>query len=124
MKKHAAGMVLATLAGLMIGSQAPVDFSLAQEKAEAPKPKKKSYRRLPNYYGQVGLSGAQKDQIYDVLQAAGEKVEELQTQIETVQKKRDDDVRAVLTPEQQKKVDELVAAAKKRAEERRKKRSS
>ncbi|MHC4876403.1 MAG: hypothetical protein ACYTGL_07880 [Planctomycetota bacterium] len=124
MKKHAAGMVLAALAGLMIGTQAPVGLTVAQEKAAAPKVTKKSYRRLPNYFGQVGISGTQKDKIYDLLQAAGEKIEELQAQVEAIETKRDEDVRAVLTPEQQKKVDELVAAAKKRAEERRKKRSN
>jgi Spy/CpxP family protein refolding chaperone len=123
MKKHAATLILAALVGLAIGTQGALDVSHAQEKTDAAKPveKKSSFRRLPNYFGQVGLSGAQKDEIYKIQETAGEQIESLRAQIETLEKKRDDDVRAVLTDEQRKKVDELVAAAKKRAEDRRKK---
>ncbi len=122
MKKHAATLILAALAGLAIGTQGAVDVTVAQEKGDAAKPAgKRSYRRLPNYYGQVGLSGTQKDEIYKIQTAAGEQIATLKTQIVTLEKKRNDDLRAVLTDEQKSKVDELVAAAKKRAEDRRKK---
>ena len=122
MKKHAATLILAALAGLAIGTQGAVDVTVAQEKGDSAKPaSRRSYRRLPNYYGQVGLSGTQKDEIYKIQTAAGEQIATLQTQIETLEKKRNDDVRAVLTDEQKSKVDELVAAAKKRAEDRRNK---
>ncbi len=125
MKKHAATLILAAFAGLAIGTQGALDLSLAQEKTDAAKPAaRNSFRRLPNYYGQVGLSGAQRDEIYKIQETAGEQITALQAQIDTLEKKRDDDVRAVLTDEQKKKVDELVAAAKKRAEDRRKKKSS
>lgn len=126
MKKHAGTLILAALVGLAIGTQGALDLSFAQEKTDAATPaaKKSRFRRLPNYFGQVGLSGTQKDDIYKIQETAGEQIASLQAQIETLEKKRDDDIRAVLTDDQKKKVDELVAAAKKRAEERRKKSSS
>ena len=125
MKKHAATLILAAFAGLVIGTQGALDFSFAQDSTEAAKPAVKRPRgRLPNYYGQAGLSGTQREEIYKIQAAAQGEIAKLQDQIATLEKKRDDDVRAVLTDEQKKKVDELVAAAKKRAEERRKKRSS
>ena len=126
MKKHGATLILAALVGLAIGTQGALDLSYAQEKTDASTPaaKKTSLRRLPNYFGQVGLSGTQKDEVYKIQETAGEQIAVLRAQIETLEKKRDDDIRAVLTDEQKKKVDELVAAAKKRAEERRKKKSS
>ena len=126
MKKHAGTLILAALVGLAIGTQGALDLSFAQEKTEAAKPaaKKNSFRRLPNYYGQVGLSGTQKDDIYKIQETAGEQIASLRAQIETLETKRDDDIRAVLTEEQKKKVDELVAAAKKQAEDRRKKKSN
>ena len=122
-----ASLVCCMLAALFIGSQVPVDVTSAQEK-KAEKTAKKAPRkprgRLPNYYGQVGLSGEQREKIYAVQATYAKEIGALRKQIAELESKRDSEVKAVLTEEQQKKVDELVEAAKKRAEERRKKRSS
>lgn len=125
MKKHAAILILAAFAGLVIGTQGALEFSSAQDSTETAKPAAKRPRgRLPNYFGQVGISGTQREEIYKIQAAAQGEIAKLHDQIAKLEKKRDEDVRAVLTEDQLKKVDELVAAAKKRAEERRKKRSA
>lgn len=125
MKKHAATLVMAALTGLAIGTQGSTGLTIAQEEAASSKPAvKKTYRRLPNYFGQIGLSNEQREEIYSIQEKAGEQLEALKRQIEAVTRKRDSDVRAVLTDDQKKRLDELIAAARKRAEERRKKKGS
>ena len=112
---------------LALGSQISIDTTIGQEKAAekekaAPaKVAKKPSGRLPQYYGQVGISSEQRQKIYDVQASYGKQIGELQKQIDALTTKRDGEVAAVLTSEQKKKLDELLAAAKKRAEERRSK---
>lgn len=117
-------LVCVALAALFLGSQAPTAPSAAQDekkpaaaKAEKKAPKK-ARRAVPAYFGQVGLSGEQKEKIYAVQADYNGKIGDLKKQIAELTKKRNTEVEAVLTPDQKKQVDELRAAAKKKADER------
>lgn len=93
-----------------------------EEKAAAPaqaEKKKPNFRRLPNYYGQLALSGEQRDKVYAVQIEYGQKIYELRQQIEALEKQRDEANRNVLTSEQQAKFDDLLAKARARREARR-----
>lgn len=125
MNTRFASMVVVALFAFALGSQASVDFTVGQEKAAekekaAPaKVARKPRGRLPQYYGQVGISSEQRQKIYDVQAVYGKQIGELQKQIDALKKKQNTEVAAVLTPEQKTKLDELLAAAKKAAEDRR-----
>lgn len=79
--------------------------------AEAEKPS----NRLPNNYGKLELSGAQKDSIYKVQDQYGSEIEALIKQVETLRQKRDAEIAAVLTAEQQVKLKALLADSAKKA---------
>lgn len=127
MNQRFASMIAVAGIALALGSQISIEPTIGQEKAAekekaAPaKVAKKPRGRLPAYYGQVGISSKQRQEIYDVQAMYVKQIADLQKQIDALEKKRDGEVAAVLTPEQKKKVDDLVAAAKKRSEERRSK---
>tara|TARA_R110002072_G_scaffold303141_1_gene495751 strand:+ start:83438 stop:83821 length:384 start_codon:yes stop_codon:yes gene_type:complete len=113
---------------LSLGSQFSVEPTIGQEaatkdaeKATPAKVASKPRGRLPQYYGQVGLSNKQRQQIYDVQANYKKQIDELQKQIDALKVKEDTEIVAVLTPEQKKNLDELLAAAKKAAEDRRSK---
>jgi TolA-binding protein len=119
MKKSFLTLVVVALAGLSVATHNSGSMVTAQDAEKPAATQKKSNGRLPPYYAQIGLSGAQRDKIYGVQGTYGEQIKELQKQIMSLEEKRDTEIQAVLTPEQKKTLDGLVAAAKKRAEERR-----
>ena len=127
MNQRFASMIAVAGIALALGSQISVESTIGQEKAAekekaAPaKVVKKPRGRLPQYYGQVGISSKQRQEIYDVQAVYKKQIDELQKQIDALKEKQNAEVVAVLTPEQKKKLDELLAAAKKAAEERRSK---
>ena len=129
MNQRFVSMIAVAGIALALGSQISVESTIGQEKAatkaaEKAAPAKvasKPRGRLPQYYGQVGLSDKQRQQIYDVQASYGKQIDELQKQIDALEAKEETEVAAVLTPEQKTKLDELLAAAKKAAEERRSK---
>lgn len=127
MNQRFASMIAVAGIALGLGSQISIDSTIGQEKsaekgkAAPAKVAKKPRGRLPQYYGQVGISSEQRQKIYDVQAVYVKQIAELQKQIDALVKKRDGEVAAVLTSEQKEKLDELLAAAKKRAEERRSK---
>ena len=129
MKSRVVSMGAVALVAFVLGSQAPFQPSIGQEetapaKAAPAKTVKKPRGRLPAYYGQVGISSAQRTKIYSLQAQFGKQISDLQKQIDDLEGKRDSEVLAVLTPEQQKKLDELQTAAKKAAEERRNRKKS
>ena len=81
--------------------------------------KKPNFRRLPSYYGQLALSGEQRDKIYAAQIEYGQKIYDLRQQIEALEKQRDEANRGVLTSEQQDELDDLLAKARARREARR-----
>ena len=97
---------------------------LAQKKAEkssSPSRKKKTFRRrVPNYYGQIGLAKKQREKIYEIQEGYFNEISALQEKIEELEQKRDTEVYGVLSDAQKKIVGRLREAAAKK----RKKRSS
>jgi Spy/CpxP family protein refolding chaperone len=72
--------------------------------------------RLPNNYGRLGLSDAQRQNIYKIQAKYQEEIEALTKQLEALRQKRDSEIEAVLTAEQKTKLQELQAeSAKKKA---------
>lgn len=71
--------------------------------------------RLPAYYATV-VTRDQKQQIYKIQQEYAPRVKELQTQIDNLNKQRDEKIEALLTAEQKQKVEALKteAAAKRK----------
>ena len=87
----------------------------AETKAAAPE--KKSYKRLPAYYGDV-VDGAQKEKIYVLQEKWGKQIDELAEQIKALQKQRDAEIEGVLTADQKAKVEKTRADAKTKALEK------
>ncbi|HUG92859.1 MAG TPA: hypothetical protein VML55_18605 [Planctomycetaceae bacterium] len=71
-------------------------------------------RRLPAYYGQVGLNDRQRETIYGLQAAYADRIEELERQLEALKAKRDQEIEAVLNPQQKTRLRQLVEAAAKR----------
>ena len=95
---------------------------LAQAAAAQPaagpqvKPATTGPRRVPAYYGQVGLSSKQREMIYSLQAAYAEQIEELERRLEALKARRDEEIEAVLTPQQKGRLGQLrEAAAKRRA---------
>jgi hypothetical protein len=97
----------ATLAG--IGSLGLLCFPLfAQEPApkpagEAPKPvarKFDSARRVPDYFGQIGLTPDQRESIYGLRASHIAKIEELEAKIVEARKAMQQECEALLSPAQ------------------------
>lgn len=94
-------------------------IALAQKKAEkasSPSKKKKTFRRrVPNYYGQVGISKKQREKIYEIQKEYFNEITALEEKIEELKEKRNGEMYDVLDDSQKKKLDNLrEAAAKKR----------
>ena len=119
MRKSFLTLAVVALAGLSVATHNPGSLVTAQDAEKLSVTEKKTTGRLPPYYAQIGLSDAQRKQIYGVQGSYAEQIDELQKQIAALEEKRDAEIVAVLNPEQKKALDQLVAAAKKKAEERR-----
>jgi hypothetical protein len=102
-------------------AQDTVAKAASEAKTPAAAVKKKPRGRLPNYYGQVGLSKDQRAKIYGIQKTFGDQLAALKKQIEELEKKQKEGMEAVLTAEQKTKVAELVAAAAKKRASRSKK---
>ncbi|MAG92366.1 MAG: hypothetical protein CMJ48_01245 [Planctomycetaceae bacterium] len=94
------------------------------EEAKSATPRKKARGRLPNYYGQLGVSEQQRTKIYELQSGFSAQIAKLRDQISVLEKQRNTEVRNVLTEDQQKRYDELLAKAKLKREEARKKRAA
>jgi TolA-binding protein len=71
--------------------------------------------RLPNHYGDLGLSDEQKEKIYDIQRSYRARLVELQQQIEDLQQQQTLEIQETLTPAQK---EALVKALKDAAERR------
>ncbi len=85
------------------------------ESATAASVEAKPSNRLPNNYGKLELSGAQKDSIYQVQDKYGSEIDALIKQVESLRQKRDAEIAAVLTAEQKDKLKALLADSAKKA---------
>lgn len=90
-------------------------------KSEAKKDEKKEAKkevppiakpRLPNFYGQVGLSDEQKDKVEGIQKKYEPQIADLRAKIKELQGKLDTEAKSVLTADQKKKLEELVALSK------------
>lgn len=70
--------------------------------------------RLPNNYGRLGLSDAQRQKIYGIQAKYQEQLEALTKQLEELRQRRDAEIEAVLTAEQKTKLQELQAETAKK----------
>lgn len=94
-------------------------FSQEKTAKDAEKGKKAAAEtkgRLPNNYGQVGLSEEQRNKIYALQAKYNGDIEKLEAQIMQLTTQRDMEIFAVLTPEQKTKFNELRDAAKKKTD--------
>ncbi len=96
----------------------------APEESKPATPRKKPRGRLPNQYGQLGISEQQRTKIYELQSGFNAQIAKLRDQIDLLETQRNTEVRNVLTEDQQKRYDELVAKAKLKREEARKKRAA
>lgn len=60
--------------------------------------------RLPRYYGQLGLSDAQREKIYGIQRRHAENITKLQKQLSDAKALRETETQQVLTPEQKQKL--------------------
>ena len=100
-------------------------FGLTQEKPATeskPKPAAKGddklKGRLPNNYGKVDLTMAQREKIYAIQNDYDAQLDALKEQIKQLVAKRDADIDGVLTAEQKSKLAALRDEAKKKPEEK------
>jgi hypothetical protein len=105
------GMMAVLLASVMTIGQSAQGDDAALPAAKSNVAKRGLLRRLPHYYGKV-VTKEQKEKIYKVQEEYHPKIEALQTQLDALEKERDEKISAVLTPEQQKQVKDAEAAAK------------
>jgi len=82
-------------------------------KAEA-KPAGDAKRRLPRYYGTLGLTDAQREKIYGVQAKYRPEIEKLEKQLADVRAKQEADLRKILSTEQKKQLADALEAAKSR----------
>lgn len=90
----------------------------AQRKATAAEAAEKPSGRLPNNYGKLGLTDAQKEKIYSIQAGYADRIEELMQQIEELRTKRDGEIAAVLTAEQRDRLSALKEEAARKAASR------
>jgi hypothetical protein len=94
------------------------DAPVLKGKAIAQKEKKADVKkpapRLPNNFGKLSLSAAQKDEIYTILAKHNGQIDALEEQIKQLKDKRDAEVNDVLSAEQKGKLKTLLADAQKK----------
>jgi Spy/CpxP family protein refolding chaperone len=106
------------LAGVMLVACVACGWVWSQEAAKpdaqpaaAQQSSEKLTGRLPNYYGQVGLSEAQRQKIYGLQAQYGDQIDALVKKVEELRQKRDKEIEDVLSAEQKAKLKALMEAA-------------
>jgi hypothetical protein len=96
--------------------------SKATDKKAGGKKPRKFRGRLPQYYGQIGLSAKQRKDIYAIQISYRERLQKLEQQLRDLRAKQSSEIEAVLTSEQKKKHSDLLEAARKKRKARSNKR--
>jgi hypothetical protein len=73
---------------------------------------KEGKRRLPRYYGRLGLSEAQREKIYDVQSKYESDIDKVEKQLADLKSRQEADCRKVLNADQKKQLADAVEAAK------------
>jgi Spy/CpxP family protein refolding chaperone len=83
---------------------------VGQEKKKDDKkdPPVKAKGMLPQYWGKLGLSDEQKQNIYKIQGKYNEEIDKLEAKIKDLKATRDKEARAVLTADQRKKLEEIL----------------
>jgi hypothetical protein len=84
--------------------------SLGQEKKKDDKkdPPSKVKGMLPQYWGKLGLSDEQKQNVYRIQGKYNEEIDKLEAKIKDLKAARDKEARAVLTADQRKRLEEIL----------------
>ena len=127
-------MLRSRIGGLLMGLSLIAVLGLFPSQAQEPAKEKPAparvniVRRVPRYFGQIGLSPDQKEKIYDIREKHASKLDELKKQLSDAQLKELVDCEAVLIDSQKKVLSQIrteaqaktaarsKAAAEKRAE--------
>jgi Spy/CpxP family protein refolding chaperone len=100
------------------GKNSRPGLAVAQKEKGTAATEKKPVRRLPNYYGKLDLTDAQKETIYTLQAKYGGQIDALEDQIKMLKDKRDAEIEAVLTDVQKQKLKTLQADAKKKKDDK------
>lgn len=106
------GLALLVAAGslTLYARDEPAKADAEKPSAPAARPKADPSRRVPNHFGQVGLTIEQRESIYKIRKAHQEKIEALRAQIAEVEAKAMVECEAVLTDTQKKLLENLRSA--------------
>ena len=96
----------------------------AKETTAEKKEDKKPVNRLPNNYGKLNLTDAQKDKVYAIQEKYDVQLDALEEQIKSLKAKRTAETEAVLTPEQKKALKDITDDAKEKAASKAKEKAS
>jgi Spy/CpxP family protein refolding chaperone len=96
---------LSSLAAILLATSLPLiaqesPRAKTTEKTEAPAAKRDAARRVPRYFGQIGLTPEQRDSIYKIQSKHQSKIEALQKQINEIQSQMLSECETVLTDTQ------------------------
>jgi Spy/CpxP family protein refolding chaperone len=105
------GLALIIAGSLPLFAQEPKadDAKPAAEKPVAATRKSDPSRRVPNHFGQVGLTPEQRESIYKIRKAHYEKLEALRAEMAEIESKSMSECEAVLTETQRKLLENLRA---------------
>lgn len=103
-----------TLQSQTKGPQPPKGASAGSQNKEPNKAgaAEKGRGRLPNRYAQIGLSDAQKEQVYAIQAKYRAEIKEIQKKLAALRAGRDKEIEGMLTEDQKKRLAELVAQSK------------
>ncbi|MEW4531034.1 hypothetical protein [Maioricimonas sp. JC845] len=97
---------------------------VASGTAEATSEKPERRRPLPTYFGKIGVTDEQREQLYAIQDEYHSQIDALQQQIRQLIRERDERMEQLLTPGQKLRLQELREEARRRARERQSVRSS
>lgn len=89
-----------SLAAWPLPAQEPAPGKAAEKSALQPKRAYDPARRVPDYFGQIGLTGEQREAIYKIRGKHLQKIDELERQIDAIQAQMLHECEAVLTDTQ------------------------
>lgn len=101
----------ALILAVSVGALVAVPFTLTAQPEKKPAVEDRR-SPLPNYFGKIAVSDEQREQLYGVQDAYGDKIEALQKQVKALIAERDQKMEELLTPGQKLRLQELRDEAK------------
>lgn len=105
-----AGVLVVTLGAAVVEAQGPGAASGTRAGGALATRAYNPSRRVPPFFGQVGLTPSQREQIYSIRGKYYDQIADLKQQIEDLEAKEDTDCAGVLTDSQRKLLDSLRSA--------------